>query len=366
MRVGKSAGTRTGGTAPGAVPGTTSPWGRRTLGEQKAVSSYADGIRNLGVSEQRKAEIVGNYRLSRERMQEYERPLCDVTRNLPDAGQAEKQRLFIMGQRVYGLRRRRSVDEVLDDLTARGGELVWTGVGLRPVMEVATWCLTSLGFEFDAAKLEERVRKEAESLGGTMSEVSNQKDEGGGMKVEATPGNDEVTKQAETARVAELTARVGEFLAGKLDSRAKAEELARDIVGLITSVEAKPAKGQRKAASARSELPESSLVNEPTGLDRFRKRNATAELRLALAGHQPIVKSVVVERLSRHTGFKALAEKFELTVDEVTDILTQMREWVRRFTQFYENDWYWLDTAAKYHIPDPPKCEAEFKAAGGS
>ncbi len=342
-----------------AVPETASPGGRCASFEVKAVAKYADGMRNSGLSVERRAEIVERYRVGRGRLREFECRLSAVTRNMPDAGQAEKQRLFSMGQRVYGLRRRRSASEVLKGVVVKAGELAATGVGLRPVMEVVSWCLTTLGIEFDAGALQTRIRKEAAFLGGNMS---------GSQEAAVRSGNGEVTKSEATnpGRVAELTAKVEDFLAGRLANRAEAEELARDIVGLIVAVEAKPAREQRKAASARGELPESSLVNEPTSLDRYRKRNATAELRLALAGHQTIVKDVVVERLSRHTGLADLAEKFGLTMDEVTDILTRMRAWVKRFTEYYDKDWYWLDGTAKYFIPDPPKCEAELKAAAGS
>jgi hypothetical protein len=321
-------------------------------------------MRDSGLCAERRAEIVERYRVGRERLREFECRLSNVTRNLHDAGQAERQRLFSMGQRVYGLRRRGSVSKVLKGVVAKAGELAGTGVGLRPVMEVAKWCLTTLGMEFDARELETRVREEAEFLGGNMS---------GSQEAAVRGGNGEVRKNETTkneatnpARVAELTAKVEDFLAGRLATRAEAEELARDIVGVVVAVEAKSAKQGRKAASGRGELPESSLVNEPTALDRFRKRNAAAELRLALAGHQPIVKSVVVERLSRHTGFAGLAEKFDLTVDEVTDILTRMRAWVKRFTQYYDSDWYWQDGVGRYFIPEPPKCEAELKAAAGA
>ena len=351
---------------PGAVPGTEPPRGGYPE-VRRAANAFAVGIRCAGMPAERAGEVAAHYLAGQEKLALFQEALRTVTNSQFDAGHAGKQQLFSMGQMVYGQSRRSSVSGVLEEVAAKGGELVWNGVGLRAVMAVATWCLKHFGLEFDAGVLEKQIVEEAERLRGSMeevrsqmSEVRSEKDEGGRMKVEATPGNDEVPN---TKRTAELAARVEKFLVGKLESRAQAEELARDIAGLIVSVEAKPAKGQRKDTSARSELPESSLVNEPTGLDRFRKRNATAELRMALTGHQSIVKAVVVERLSRHTGFKALAEKFELTVDEVTDILTRMRGWVKRFTQYYENDWYWLDTAAKYHIPDPPKCEAEFKAA---
>jgi hypothetical protein len=86
-------------------------------------------------------------------------------------------------------------------------------------------------------------------------------------------------------------------------------------------------------------------VMEPTELDQFAGARVTEMLRQALAGHQPVVKLVVAERLVNHASFRELAGKTGLSVEEVADILARMRGWVARFTAHFRDDWHWVEGA---------------------
>jgi len=95
-------------------------------------------------------------------------------------------------------------------------------------------------------------------------------------------------------------------------------------------------------------------IAEKTPLETFRRKKAVTQLREALAMHQPVVKMCVAERLSKHLPYAELAKKFFLTVEEVADIMEKMRAWVRKYTLYFENDWYWKDEGQPRKLmPDP-------------
>jgi len=92
-------------------------------------------------------------------------------------------------------------------------------------------------------------------------------------------------------------------------------------------------------------------VLDATPVDRFTRQRAVRMLREALALHQPVVKKCVAERLCNHKSFQQLAEELNLSVDEVKDILSKLRGWVHKFTTYFENDWYWVETGKNYFLP---------------
>jgi hypothetical protein len=173
---------------------------------------------------------------------------------------------------------------------------------------------------------------------------------------------DEGTTPVETALVlkpSELLARVQAFLTSKLENPGDVEPFAKDIAEAVVQG-AKPdttparRKSQRRGKPAPSELSATEVTGQLTPLERFTKRGATEALRAALSGHQDIVKFVVAGRLCTRKTFDDLAQEYGLTKDEVLDILTRMRAWVRRFTTYFDKDWYWVESVGKYFIPDLP------------
>jgi len=84
-------------------------------------------------------------------------------------------------------------------------------------------------------------------------------------------------------------------------------------------------------------------VEKETPLEEFTRKRATQQLRLALAPHQLVVKKCVAFRLCKHMSYGELAEELGLSTEQVEDILTRMRGWVLKFTNYFEHDWYWQD-----------------------
>jgi hypothetical protein len=92
---------------------------------------------------------------------------------------------------------------------------------------------------------------------------------------------------------------------------------------------------------------------QPTPLETYTRKRALESLRFALAMHQPVVKRCVVLRLIKQYSFEALAKELELSLADVSDILSRMRVWVLRYTNYFEKEWYWTEGGKKYQIPEP-------------
>jgi len=123
-------------------------------------------------------------------------------------------------------------------------------------------------------------------------------------------------------------------------------EFARmmELVGKVSAEERRPRRLRWQDGIAR--------VAEPTPLEEFGARLAVEHLRMALARQDPVVKRCVALRLLRHLSCEKLAGELELTLDEVKLILERMRPWVKRFTTYFERDWYWQDGARRFTLPD--------------
>jgi hypothetical protein len=250
------------------------------------------------------------------------------------------------------------------------------GLTVDHLVKVATESLAVLNFGVQAgsgAQLREMIELEVARMkgeGGRMKDM--EKDEVNVQSADCTSQNAEETKNEttmnegttpeETALVlkpSELAAKVQEFLATKLENPGDAEPFAKDIAEAVVQ-SSKPVaapvrhKPLRRARPAPSELSVAGVTGQSTPLERFTKRGATDALRAALSGHQDVVKFVVAGRLCAKKTFDELSQEYGLTKDEVLDIMTRMRAWVRRFTTYFEKDWYWMEGVGKYFIPDPP------------
>jgi hypothetical protein len=94
-------------------------------------------------------------------------------------------------------------------------------------------------------------------------------------------------------------------------------------------------------------------LGKQTPLESYTRKRALESLRFALAMHQPVVKRCVVLRLIKQHSFEALAKELELSLTDVSDILSRMRAWVLRYTNYFEKEWYWTEGGKKYRIPEP-------------
>jgi len=86
-------------------------------------------------------------------------------------------------------------------------------------------------------------------------------------------------------------------------------------------------------------------VTAATALERVTRRRAEEMLREALGMHQSVVKECVALRLCKRLGYDEIARELELTREDVEHILSKLRPWVRRFTTFFDTDWYWVESA---------------------
>jgi hypothetical protein len=280
-------------------------------------------------------------------------------------------------KQIYGFKRKYPRDMMMT--AAAQVAVPWMACGLTVdhLVKVAEASFSALNLGVLAvagAQLREMIELEAARMkveGERTNDV--EKDEGGRMKAEVTSGNDEGTMNEatmnegttpeETALVlkpSELAARVQEFLATKLENPGDAEPMAKDIAEAVAhGLKPVPAlvrhKPLRRGRPAPSELSADGVTGQPTALERFTKRGATGALRAALSGHQDVVKFVVAGRLCAKKTFDELAQEYDLTKDEVLDIMTRMRAWVSRFTTYFDNEWYWKEGMGKYFITAPPQ-----------
>jgi hypothetical protein len=109
---------------------------------------------------------------------------------------------------------------------------------------------------------------------------------------------------------------------------------------------AEPERKARRAMARRARVPgvPPAMLRE-TVLEQYKRNRAAAELRKALAMHQPIVRMVVIERIARHRSFAQLARQFKLAEENVAEILAKIRPWVKQYTTYYDEDWYWVENA---------------------
>ncbi len=114
----------------------------------------------------------------------------------------------------------------------------------------------------------------------------------------------------------------------------------------------RPAAGVRRTGLSLSE------IDQPSAFGLFTRKQATTALRDCLAVHEPIVRRCVALRLTRLLTPEEIAAQLELELEDVDDILTQMRPWVHKFTGFFDQDRYWRDDAPRYSIPPLPKSGA--------
>ena len=93
------------------------------------------------------------------------------------------------------------------------------------------------------------------------------------------------------------------------------------------------------------------LATETTALESFGMRRAVRAVRLAVADKHPIVKRCVAERLFNHLSFDELAELLNISRADVATTLERMRGWVRKYTTYFNDDWFWDDSAPRFQMP---------------
>ncbi|MBM3315137.1 hypothetical protein FJY71_04755 [candidate division WOR-3 bacterium] len=110
-----------------------------------------------------------------------------------------------------------------------------------------------------------------------------------------------------------------------------------------------PASAQRRRNRARKTASDTSVkrVLEPTPLELHRREMARDGLRQALAGHQPVVRLCVAERLLKGASHAELCERYGLDRAQLDDMFAQMRPWVRGFTVQFDADHFWVEGARR-------------------
>ena len=268
-----------------------------------------------------------------------------------------RQRLANFGRHVYGLARQDTGRTLLELVARDAARWVTDGAGpglLARAARLALQVISGTGSDADEQWIQTRIESllpVGQQSGGNVNE-EQKSTPSAEEKLTAAKAREE--KVVVKVKLSELRERVRQYLSERLESKEAAELAAQ---GVVEAFEAKD-----RASTPKPEAPGNGRGNGHKGLadwgaddtvvSRFRGRRSVEGLKLALAGHQPVVRLVVAERLQGQRPIDEIATKFDLTRDEVLDILSKMRFWVGRFTDSYKDDWYWTDSAQKYIIPE--------------
>jgi hypothetical protein len=162
-------------------------------------------------------------------------------------------------------------------------------------------------------------------------------------KVEAVP-------QTVTVATEAVKERLAEYLKSRVEDPGMADAMAADLAAVVAQAD-KPKRGRPKRTrpgAGADELSRESVLAESTPVEKGRRKHAAQALRQALSEQQPVVKLVVTARLCEHKSYDDLAKEFGLSREDVTFILSKLRGWVCRFTDYFTDDWHWVETGQKF------------------
>ncbi len=287
---------------------------------------------------------------------------------------------YNLAQRIYGLSRDLTPPELFKVAAMVGAQWSPGILSERDVITVVTESLRLRGYvlrfaemELIETTIEDRAAILAEGRdpvftreGSMGTEVKSEKSERRSQSEEPNPV-EQVCECAEDRERVGLTVtglreRVRMYLSGRVEGVDPAE-VAGELVDTVLAgsrqvPDAKgrsPDNGNGKQRERRKRPAQGSLVaraTETTALESFGMRRAVKAVRLAVADKHPIVKRCVAERLFNHRGFDDLAELLNISRADVAATLTRMRGWVRKYTTYFNDDWFWDDSAPKFRLPD--------------
>jgi len=84
-------------------------------------------------------------------------------------------------------------------------------------------------------------------------------------------------------------------------------------------------------------------LREQSELERMQEKKAAQSLREALQVIRPYAREVIIGRVADRMSYAELAQKNQMTVEEVADIMQQARGFVRKYTSYFDDDWWWED-----------------------
>jgi len=265
-------------------------------------------------------------------------------------GLVQWQKLMNLAKQIYGFSRRWEGDVLAEAVARAGAEQVRDGFTVDQVMAAVRASYQALGLGVDKADaLAETIAALVSQA--PKSEVCPREEpvaDSGSEATEPGPADEPEPEERISLTKAELAERVQKYLKGRLEE-GDAGSIAADLAEEVAKMPAK-----KRKAGARRAVPTSRLVSESataTEVDNFSQRRLVQALRGALAPFQPLVRRCVALRLWEHRSFDELAEDLGISRDDVADILTKLRPYVRRFTNYFDQDWYWVDGGKKYFIP---------------
>jgi len=88
-------------------------------------------------------------------------------------------------------------------------------------------------------------------------------------------------------------------------------------------------------------------LEERSELEEFQRKKATEMLKQALARIKPWARKVVVDRVARRKTSAQLAEESGMPRDQVDRIIAEARSFVRKYTNYFDDDWFWADTCSQ-------------------
>jgi len=322
----------------------------------KSVVRYLRKSLQQGLDPAKLVYATANYEKGREALADFEDSLRLFLDHEMRLGLVRWQTMMNFGRQVYGFIRRMYGQQLMDAVAQAGAARMRSGCTVEQLMQVVRRSFELMKVELpegNAQELAESMQARASQQQAPppipQKEGENMAEDTKGQGSPATPPVE--TAEAEETLVltkAELAERVQKYLKGRLEE-GDAGSIAADLAEEVAKMPAK-----KRKAGARRAVPTSRLVSESataTEVDNFSQRRLVQALRGALAPFQPLVRRCVALRLWEHRSFDELAEDLGISRDDVADILTKLRPYVRRFTNYFDQDWYWVDGGKKYFIP---------------
>ncbi len=278
-----------------------------------------------------------------------------------------------LAKRIYGLSRRTHGEELLKCCARVAAEWGQTLLTPEEVVIVVKESFVARGRILKERELEvirsairdrAAVVAEARKQEGSMgTEVRSEKSECKSRSAEPKPEGAEDRKRVSLS-VADLRNRVQKYLSGRVEG-VDPYEVSGDLVDSVVAGgngngnkgngKGNKGNGKGKQRERRKQPGRGSAVARATAttpLDRYGLKRAERAVSLAVAGKHSIVKRCVAERLFNHLSFDELAELLDISRSDVATTLERMRGWVRKYTTYFNNDWYWDDDAPKFRLPD--------------
>jgi hypothetical protein len=84
-------------------------------------------------------------------------------------------------------------------------------------------------------------------------------------------------------------------------------------------------------------------LRQQSELERIQEQKAAQSLREALQVIKPFAREVIIGRVADRKSYAQLAEENQMTVEKVAEILKLARGFVCKYTNYFDDEWWWSD-----------------------